>query len=46
MFGTVMMCLASYYFGFFTFGYYISRFDNLQLIKDKTAEINYHYQQI
>ena len=46
MFYTVAACLASYYFGFFTFAYYLSRFDNTPLIKDKTYEINYHYQQI
>ena len=45
MFGTIMACLASYYFGFYTCAFYMSRFNNTPLIKDD-SEFNYHYQKL
>ena len=45
MFGTIMACLASYYLGFYTLAFYMSRFDNTPLIKDD-SEFNYHYQKL
>ena len=45
MFGTIMACLASYYLGFYTLAFYMSRFNNTPLIKDD-SEFNYHYQKL
>ena len=48
MWGTMMACLASYYFGFYTFALYMLRY-NKPLLKDKKYNDQdriHHYKQL